>query len=129
MEKIGSGYPAFFLHQSYNSSFLIKAFSKTIKNHKKHSFRNSNSFLEKSLLKKGLRKLLRKSWQKMNGSAFWKKAYNRFKLLMVFCMEHPESSLIRKEWIVRQMDLPPEVKLTRRSLLRWFALFIYIDFA
>lgn len=39
-------------------------------------------------------------------------------------MEHPESSLIRKEWIVRQMDLPPEVKLTRRSLLRWFALSI-----
>lgn len=40
---------------------------------------------------------------------------------MVF-VEHPESNLIRKEWIVRQMDLPPEVKLTRRSLLRWFAL-------
>ncbi len=37
-------------------------------------------------------------------------------------MEHPESNLIRKEWIVRQMDLPPEVKMTRRSLLRWFAL-------
>ncbi|MBU0636273.1 hypothetical protein KKE06_04580 [Candidatus Micrarchaeota archaeon] len=37
-------------------------------------------------------------------------------------MEHPEASLVRKEWIVRKMDLPPEVKLTRRSLLRWFAL-------
>ena len=37
-------------------------------------------------------------------------------------MEHPESQLIRNEWTVRQLDLPPEVTLTRRSLLRWFAL-------
>lgn len=37
-------------------------------------------------------------------------------------MEHPEATLVRKEWTIRQMDLPPEVKLTRRSLLRWFAL-------
>lgn len=37
-------------------------------------------------------------------------------------MEHPESQLIRNEWIIRKLDLPPEVTLTRRSLLRWFAL-------
>ncbi len=36
--------------------------------------------------------------------------------------EFPESELIRKTFIVREMDLPPNVKLTRRSLLRWFAL-------
>jgi hypothetical protein len=37
-------------------------------------------------------------------------------------MEHPESHLVQKSFIVKRMDLPPEVKLTRRSLLRWFAL-------
>ena len=36
--------------------------------------------------------------------------------------EFPESNLVRKTFIVRQMDLPPSVKLTKRSLLRWFAL-------
>ena len=36
--------------------------------------------------------------------------------------EFPESSLVRKSFIIRQMDLPPSVKLTKRSLLRWFAL-------
>jgi len=36
--------------------------------------------------------------------------------------EFPESGLVRKTFIVRQMDLPPSVKLTKRSLLRWFAL-------
>ena len=34
----------------------------------------------------------------------------------------PESELIRKTFIFRQMDLPPSVVLTKRSLLRWFAL-------
>ncbi len=37
-------------------------------------------------------------------------------------VEHPETALSRSEWIVRQLDLPPDVKLARRSLLRWFAL-------
>jgi len=36
--------------------------------------------------------------------------------------ELPESSLVRKTFIIRAMDLPPNVKLTRRSMLRWFAL-------
>lgn len=36
--------------------------------------------------------------------------------------EFPEANLIRKTLIVRQMDVPPEVQLTKRSLLRWFAL-------
>jgi hypothetical protein len=37
-------------------------------------------------------------------------------------LEHPESHLVRKSFTVRQMDLPPNVTLTKRSLLRWFAL-------
>ncbi|MBN1941155.1 MAG: hypothetical protein JW772_03155 [Candidatus Diapherotrites archaeon] len=36
--------------------------------------------------------------------------------------EFPESGLVRKSYVIRQMDLPPSVKLTKRSLLRWFAL-------
>lgn len=36
--------------------------------------------------------------------------------------EFPESGLVRKTFIIRQMDFPPEVSLTRRSLVRWFAL-------
>ena len=36
--------------------------------------------------------------------------------------EFPESSLVRKTFVIRQMDLPPSVKLTKRSMLRWFAL-------
>ncbi len=36
--------------------------------------------------------------------------------------ELPESSLIRKTFTIRTMDLPPNVKLTKRSMLRWFAL-------
>jgi len=34
----------------------------------------------------------------------------------------PESEYVRKTFIVRQMDFPPEVSMTKRSLLRWFAL-------
>lgn len=34
----------------------------------------------------------------------------------------PESILVRKTFIIRLMDLPPSVKLTKRSLLRYFAL-------
>lgn len=37
-------------------------------------------------------------------------------------MEHPESHLVRRTFTVREMDLPPNVTLTKRSLLRWFAL-------
>ncbi len=37
-------------------------------------------------------------------------------------MAKPELELIRKTFIIRKMDLPPSVKLTKRSLLRWFAL-------
>ena len=36
--------------------------------------------------------------------------------------ELPESGLVRKTFTIKQMDLPPSVQLTRRSLLRWFAL-------
>jgi len=37
-------------------------------------------------------------------------------------VEHPEASLVRKTFVLRQMDLPPSVTMTKRSLLRWFAL-------
>lgn len=37
-------------------------------------------------------------------------------------VEHPEAHLVRKTFILRKMDLPPEVLMTKRSLLRWFAL-------
>lgn len=36
--------------------------------------------------------------------------------------ELPEAELVKKTFILRQMDLPPQVTLTKRSLLRWFAL-------
>ncbi|MFH1256380.1 MAG: hypothetical protein V1494_03740 [Candidatus Diapherotrites archaeon] len=36
--------------------------------------------------------------------------------------EFPESGLVRRTFIVREMDLPPNVLMTKRSLLRWFAL-------
>lgn len=37
-------------------------------------------------------------------------------------MEHPEAQLVQKTFVVKRMDLPSDVKLTRKSLLRWFAL-------
>ena len=37
-------------------------------------------------------------------------------------VEHPEATLVRKTFTLRQMDLPPSVVMTKRSLLRWFAL-------
>lgn len=40
----------------------------------------------------------------------------------VFVLEFPESALVRRSFIIREMDLPPAVQLTKRSLLRWFAL-------
>lgn len=36
--------------------------------------------------------------------------------------EFPESELIRRSFTLRQMDLPSDVLLTKRSLVRWFAL-------
>lgn len=36
--------------------------------------------------------------------------------------EFPESELVRRTFIIREMDLPPQVQLTKRSMLRWFAL-------
>ncbi len=36
--------------------------------------------------------------------------------------EFPESQLVRRSLTLREMDLPPSVKLTKRSLLRWWAL-------
>lgn len=36
--------------------------------------------------------------------------------------EFPEASLVRGVFVIREMDLPPQVLLTKRSLLRWFAL-------
>jgi hypothetical protein len=37
-------------------------------------------------------------------------------------MRHPESDLVRKTFTFRRMDLPPQVLLTKKSLLRWIAL-------
>ena len=37
-------------------------------------------------------------------------------------MVFPEAELIRKTITIRQMDFPPEIAMTKRSLLRWFAL-------
>ncbi len=37
-------------------------------------------------------------------------------------VQHPESELVRKSFTVKQMDLPPSVQLTKRSMLRWFAM-------
>jgi len=37
-------------------------------------------------------------------------------------VQHPESELVRKTFILKKMDLPPSVQLTKRSLIRWFAL-------
>lgn len=34
----------------------------------------------------------------------------------------PEAEFVRKTFTVRQMDLPPHVLDTKRSLIRWFAL-------
>lgn len=36
--------------------------------------------------------------------------------------EFPEAELVRKTFTIRQMDLPPQVLDTKRSLVRWFAL-------
>lgn len=36
--------------------------------------------------------------------------------------EFPEAELVKRTFILRQMDLPPNVAMTKRSLLRWFAL-------
>ncbi|MFH1752451.1 MAG: hypothetical protein ABH821_05960 [archaeon] len=33
----------------------------------------------------------------------------------------PEKDLIQKTFLLRKLDLPPKVKLTKRSLLRWLA--------
>ena len=40
--------------------------------------------------------------------------------------EFPESGLVRKTYCIRRLDFPPSVRLTRKSLLRWFALSIGI---
>ena len=34
----------------------------------------------------------------------------------------PEAELVRGEFLIRQLDLPPSVGLTKKSLLRWVAL-------
>ena len=34
----------------------------------------------------------------------------------------PEAELVRGEFLVRQLDMPPSVGLTKKSLLRWVAL-------
>lgn len=34
----------------------------------------------------------------------------------------PESEYVRRTFTIRKMDFPPEVALTKRSLIRWFAL-------
>jgi len=53
------------------------------------------------------------------------KKRNKLFLLEKFfggCMEFPEAELIRKTIVLRKLDLPPSVLLTKRSLLRWLAL-------
>jgi len=37
-------------------------------------------------------------------------------------MKMPEADLCRGAFTIRDLDLPPEVKSTRKSLLRWFCL-------
>ncbi|MFH1588741.1 MAG: hypothetical protein ABIA76_05380 [Candidatus Diapherotrites archaeon] len=37
-------------------------------------------------------------------------------------MDFPEAELVRSNFTIRLMDLPPQVKLTKRSMLRWLAL-------
>ena len=37
-------------------------------------------------------------------------------------VELPEAELVRGAYTLRVMDLPPQVSLTKRSMLRWFAL-------
>ncbi|MBI2597734.1 MAG: hypothetical protein HYW50_00900 [Candidatus Diapherotrites archaeon] len=37
-------------------------------------------------------------------------------------IEFPEAELVRNTFIIREMDIPPNIHLTRRSMLRWFAL-------
>ncbi len=44
------------------------------------------------------------------------------KIFLVFIVRHPEAELVRKSFTLRKMDLPPQVLLTKRSLLRWIAL-------
>jgi len=34
----------------------------------------------------------------------------------------PEAELVRKEFLLRQLDMPPSVGLTKKSILRWVAL-------
>lgn len=34
----------------------------------------------------------------------------------------PEAELVRRTFIIKEVDLPPQVRMTKRSLLRWFAL-------
>ncbi len=36
----------------------------------------------------------------------------------------PEAELVRKEFILRQLDMPPSISITKKSLLRWVALSI-----
>ena len=37
-------------------------------------------------------------------------------------MRHPEAEYVRKTFVLRKMDFPPEVSLTKKSMLRWVAL-------
>lgn len=37
-------------------------------------------------------------------------------------MSFPESEFVRDKFVLRKLDLPPEVTLTKKSLLRWFAI-------
>ncbi len=37
-------------------------------------------------------------------------------------MKHPEGKLVRKEWTIRLMNLPPEILSRKRQLLRWVAI-------
>ena len=34
----------------------------------------------------------------------------------------PEAELVRRTFIIKEVDLPPQVRMTKRGLLRWFAL-------
>ncbi|MDZ4256463.1 MAG: hypothetical protein U1C71_02570, partial [archaeon] len=34
----------------------------------------------------------------------------------------PEADLVRRTFTIKEVDLPPQVRMTKRGLLRWFAL-------
>ncbi len=46
----------------------------------------------------------------------------------MFMVEFPEAELIRKHFTLRQMNFPPEVAMTKRSLLSMVCSFFWFNF-